>query len=165
MEKAFLSLGSNLGNRYDHILKAIELIRLLRLTKVSATSPIYETAPIEAKDHPPYLNCAVRIETDLTPAKLLLECEHLEVSMGRMFKGRTSPRIIDVDILLFGRQTVDLPDLKIPHKRMKSRAFMIRPLLDIEPGLCCPLSNESYSELYTTYLLNQKIELYEGQNS
>ena len=129
--RAFLGLGSNLGDRLAHLRDAVA-----SLSGVVAVSPVYETTPVGGPTNQPgFLNAVVVIETDLTPRQLLGVCHRLESAAGRQREERWGPRTLDVDILLIGDLVVDEPDLQIPHPRMWSRRFVVAPLLDVAPEL------------------------------
>ena len=129
--RAFLGLGSNVGDRRAHLRAAVDA-----LPDVAAVSPVYETDPVggpEGQD--PYLNCVVMLLTDRTPRQLLSLCRELESAAGRVRGERWGPRTLDVDVLLVGDMVVDDPDLRVPHPRMEERAFVLVPLADIAPDL------------------------------
>ena len=129
--RAFLALGSNLGDRERFIRDAVEA-----MPDVVAMSPIYETDPVGGPDgQPPYLNAVVELDTDLSPRELLDLCQGLETAAGRVRTERWGPRTLDVDVLLVGDLTVDEPDLQVPHPRMWERDFVLRPLADLAPEL------------------------------
>lgn len=130
-ERVFLGIGSNLASPERNVRAAIGHIR--SFANVLAVSRLYRTAPWGVADQPDYCNAAVLLETELTPSELLRECKALEVRMGRTPSVRWGPRLIDVDILLFGDQTVDEPNLTIPHPRLYERAFVLTPLADLDP--------------------------------
>lgn len=131
MTRAFLALGSNLGNRERYLRDAIAGI-----PDVVAVSPIYETGPIGgSSSQGPYLNAVVELDTDLTPRQLLDVCQRLEAAAKRVRKERWGPRTLDVDVLLVGDQVVDEPDLEVPHPRMWERGFVLIPLADLAPDL------------------------------
>lgn len=129
--RAFLSLGSNLGDRVAHLRDAVQ-----SLSGVVATSPIYETTPVGGPPgQPAFLNLVVELDTDLSPRELLGVCHRLESAADRNRTERWGPRTLDVDILLIGDLTMDEPDLQLPHPRMWSRRFVVAPLLDLAPEL------------------------------
>lgn len=129
--RAFLALGSNLGDRERYIQQAVE-----SLPDVVAVSPVYETEPVGGPEgQGPYLNAVVELDTDLTPRELLDWCRRLEDAAGRVRAERWGPRTLDVDILLVGDLVVDEPDLQVPHPRMWERDFVLRPLADLAPDL------------------------------
>ena len=165
MAAAYLGLGSNLGNRYAYIQDAIDRINRVGLIKITGVSPIYISEPLEVDNHPDYLNCALRIETGLSPGELHRECRGIESQMGRKSKGDLQPRTIDIDLLLYENYSLQEPELTIPHQRIKQRAFVLKPLTDIDPGLRCPLTDESYLEILETKLKEQKIMIFDGKAS
>lgn len=130
MTRAFLALGSNLGDRWGYLREAVTGI-----PDVVAVSPVYETGPVGGPDQGPYLNAVVELDTDLTPRQLLDLCGRLERAANRVRTRRWGPRTLDVDVLLVGDETVDEPDLQVPHPRMWKRAFVLVPLADLAPDL------------------------------
>lgn len=129
--RAFLALGSNLGDREAHIRAAVEA-----LPDVVAVSPIYETDPVGGPDgQGPFLNAVVELDTALSPRELLDWCRRCEAAAGRVRTERWGPRTLDVDVLLVGDLVVDEPDLQVPHPRMWERDFVLRPLADLAPEL------------------------------
>lgn len=129
--RAFLGLGSNLGDRWANLRTAVDA-----LPDVVAVSPVYETDPVGGPDgQGPYLNCVVMLITDRTPRQLLSVCRELETAAGRTRGERWGPRTLDVDVLLVGDAVVDDPDLQVPHPRMWERPFVLVPLADIAPDL------------------------------
>jgi 2-amino-4-hydroxy-6-hydroxymethyldihydropteridine diphosphokinase len=128
--RAFLALGSNLGDRAVTLAGAIA-----SLDGVAAVSPVYETAPVGGPEQGPYLNQVVEIDTALAPRELLDVCHRLEAAAGRVRAERWGPRTLDVDILWIDGVTVDEPDLAVPHPRMWSRRFVLAPLRDLAPDL------------------------------
>jgi len=151
--RTFLGLGSNVGDRLLNILKAIDLLKeFIRVEKVST---IYESEPWGVEDQPPFLNCVLLGETSLTPSELLKEIKRVEREVGRKERFRWGPREIDIDILLYEEEVVELPDLEIPHPYIRERDFVLVPLLEIDPDLKDPLSGE----VYARFLENLKTEL------
>jgi dihydroneopterin aldolase/2-amino-4-hydroxy-6-hydroxymethyldihydropteridine diphosphokinase len=132
--RAFLSLGSNLGDRMGTLRTAVA-----GLPDVVAVSPVYETEPVGGPDdQPPYLNLVVELATALSPRRLLEVAQRLEAAAGRVRAERFGPRVLDVDVLLVGDEEVDEPDLIVPHPRMAGRRFVVAPLADIAPDLVAP---------------------------
>ena len=146
-KKSYLSLGSNMGDRAALLKEAEQHLREHPQIKVETVSPVYETQAWPDPNQPMFLNAVVALETSLSAEELLQVCESIEQAMGRKEKGANTPRPIDLDILLYGNEVVDLPRLKIPHPRMKERAFVLRPLRDIAPGLTDPVTGEAYSDI------------------
>jgi 2-amino-4-hydroxy-6-hydroxymethyldihydropteridine diphosphokinase len=128
--RAYLGLGSNLGDRRAHLRGAVAAI-----PDVVAVSPVYETDPVGGPPgQSPYLNLVVALETDLSPRELLELAGSLEEGAGRVRGERDGPRTLDVDVLLVGHLTVDEPDLVVPHPRMWERRFVLAPLADLADG-------------------------------
>jgi 2-amino-4-hydroxy-6-hydroxymethyldihydropteridine diphosphokinase len=128
--RAFLGLGSNLGDRRRHLREAVAAI-----PDVVAVSRVYETAPVGGPEQGAYLNIVVRLETDATPRELLEICRAREAEAQRVRTVRWGPRTLDVDVLWVDGQVVDEPDLTVPHPRMFERAFVLMPLRDVAPDL------------------------------
>ncbi|MFA6305275.1 MAG: 2-amino-4-hydroxy-6-hydroxymethyldihydropteridine diphosphokinase [Candidatus Gracilibacteria bacterium] len=127
--KAYLSLGSNLGNREFFLKKAISEIK--KTAKIKKKSKIYETSPVGYKKQEDFLNMVIGIETTLSPQKLLKKLQEIEKKLGRERKTKNGPRTIDIDILTYEDTIVDEPNLKIPHPRMHKRKFVLVPLLEL----------------------------------
>lgn len=136
MSVAYLSLGSNLGDREANIRECI--VRLAALGKVIKTSSLFETEPMERQDQPWFLNCAVQLETELSPRELLAGIQKIEAELGRNRVVDKGPRTIDIDILLFDNQIVSDTDLKIPHPAMTRRRFVLEPLSEIAANVVHP---------------------------
>lgn len=134
---AYLGLGSNLGDRLATLRRAADLLRGEGGIRVEASSRVWETEPI-GPPQPRYLNAVLRLETDLEPLELLAACRRVEAALGRIRRERWGPRTIDVDVLLFDQRTVDEPDLTVPHPRMHERAFVLAPLLELDPEPMMP---------------------------
>ena len=130
MTRAFLGLGSNLGDRARHLADAISAI-----PDVVAVSPTYETDPVGGPEQGPYLNVVVELDTELSPRQLLEVCRAREEAAARVRTERWGPRTLDVDVLLVGDLVVDDPDLQVPHPRLWERAFVLIPLADLAPEL------------------------------
>ena len=128
--RALLALGSNLGDRWSHLRWAVAA-----LPDAVEVSAVYETAPVGGPDQGPYLNCGVRLETDLDARGLLEVAQDRELAAGRVRSDRWGPRTLDVDVLWVDGQTVDEPDLEVPHPRMFERAFVLVPLRAVAPDL------------------------------
>lgn len=135
----YLGLGSNVGDRAEHLRTAIEDLRSGGV-EVEAVSSVYETEPVGGvPDQPDFLNAAVRVRTDLEPLELLDLCKAVEVEGGRLIGGmRHGPRAIDVDVLLLGDVELEHERLTLPHREATSRRFVLVPLLELDPGLALP---------------------------
>ena len=141
----YLSLGSNLGDRQANLHAAIE--RLGQLGEVAAVSSFYETEPVDLAAQPWFCNCAVALATDRMPRQLLAATQAIEQALGRRRTQPKGPRVIDVDILLFGSSVVDLPQLTIPHPAMHLRRFVLEPLAEIAPEVRHPVFKRKVREL------------------
>ena len=135
----YLGLGSNLGDREQHLRAAVRLL-LENGVEVDAVSSLYETEPVgEILDQPDFLNAAARIRTELEPEQLLDLCKAIELEQGRIFGGpRHGPRALDVDLLLLGDLKLDGERLSLPHPELTSRRFVLAPLLELDPELTLP---------------------------
>ena len=142
---AYLSLGSNLGNREANLRDAIA--RLDAVGTVSTISSFYETEPVDFLDQPWFLNCVVLLETDLPPQTLLRRLLEIERSLGRERLQPKGPRLIDIDILLFGDEIIHEPGLTIPHPALHQRRFVLEPLAQIAPGVVHPVLKKTAQEL------------------
>ena len=131
MVKAYLGLGSNIGDRAHQLQQAIRIIDQYQYIDVTSISPIYETEPVGYTDQPQFLNLCIEIETTLDPQELLKRCLETEEALHRVRKIRWGPRTLDVDILLYGNEIIEEDNLIIPHPRMTERAFVLIPLNDI----------------------------------
>ncbi|MCR4424579.1 MAG: 2-amino-4-hydroxy-6-hydroxymethyldihydropteridine diphosphokinase [Firmicutes bacterium] len=139
---AYLSLGSNLGDRLGNLAAAVARLGAFGQVWDVETSGVYETEPWGRTDQPKFLNCVVRLSTSLDPFSLLAAVLGIEQALGRVRTGRVEdkwgPRVIDVDILLLGDLVTNTPILTIPHPRMWERAFVLVPLLDLAPEMRSP---------------------------
>ncbi len=142
---AYLSLGSNVGDRAANLREA--LAHLEEAGRLLAVSAFYETQPVEVPDQPWFLNCVAAIETEKTPREILQLALHIEAAMGRLRMRDKGPRKIDIDILLFGDWVVDEPGLKIPHPSMHRRRFVLEPLAEIAPEARHPALDKTAPEL------------------
>lgn len=133
MTVAVLGLGGNLGDRRGQIAAALDRLASRPQISVEAVSRLYETPPWGKTDQPRFLNMAARIATTLTPPALLEAILDIERELGRSRGERWGPRNVDIDILLFGSETLDEPGLRIPHPRLTERAFALAPLVDVLP--------------------------------
>jgi 2-amino-4-hydroxy-6-hydroxymethyldihydropteridine diphosphokinase len=153
---AYLSLGSNLGDRAANLKSAID--RLRDFGEVVAVSSFYETEPVEVIAQPWFLNCVVKLDTEKTPEQLLAGILAIEQEMGRERKQKKGPRTIDLDILLFGNSIVELPGLTVPHPAMHERRFVLEPLAEIAPEVRHPVLKKSILELRETLPTGQAVK-------
>ena len=131
MNQAFLSIGTNIGEREKNLQDAIHLLMGQNEVKVTAISSIYETAAVGYTEQADFLNIAVAVETTLSAENLLSVCQGIENDLGRVREFRWGPRIIDLDILLYNTETIETESLIVPHPRMFERAFVLVPLQEI----------------------------------
>ena len=142
----YLSLGSNVGDRADNLRRAIAALEDAG-ARVQKVSSIYETEPVDLREQPWFLNCVVKAETELPAVELLKKLRQIESLMGSKKIVPKGPRLIDLDILLFGDESVDTPELHVPHPRMHLRRFVLVPLAEIAPWLHHPAWDENAEEL------------------
>jgi 2-amino-4-hydroxy-6-hydroxymethyldihydropteridine diphosphokinase len=143
---AYLSLGSNLGDRAQNLRYAIS--RLKDSGVVGAVSSFYETEPVEVEAPQPwFMNAVVALETELMPEELLSRTLEIELEMGRRRTSPKAPRVIDIDIVLFGETILNIPGLVIPHPAMHRRRFVLEPLAEIAPQVEHPVLHKSASDL------------------
>ncbi len=140
MPRAFVALGSNLGDREVTLRAAVGRLRLLESTEVRAVSRFRNTDPVGYIDQPRFLNGAVELETELSPRELLDSLLALEQAFGRDRTAATpqGPRTLDLDLLLYGDETIAEPGLEVPHPRLHERAFVLEPLAELDPALEVP---------------------------
>jgi 2-amino-4-hydroxy-6-hydroxymethyldihydropteridine diphosphokinase len=143
----FLALGTNLGEREANLAQARKEIS--SVSSIQKESSIYETPPWGVIDQPAFLNQVLAAETSLSPVELLAAVKEIEAKMGRVPSVRYGPRLIDIDILLYGNTVLNTPTLTLPHPRMAERAFVLVPLLEIVPDQVSPVSGERLVALLT----------------
>jgi 2-amino-4-hydroxy-6-hydroxymethyldihydropteridine diphosphokinase len=131
-ERAYIALGSNLGDREEHLAAARAALAALPATRWIAASSVEETQPLAGMDQPPYLNQMVLLETSLEPRTLLAACQAIERSRGRVRTEHWGPRTLDLDIVRYGGRRIADPDLIIPHPELPNRDFWIRELAELE---------------------------------
>ena len=142
----YLSLGSNLGDREKNLRTAIAALADAKV-RVTRVSSFYETEPVDLREQPWFLNCAVQGETELPPLDLLRALRGIESRMGSKKLVPKGPRLIDLDILLYDNQTIETPELQVPHPRMLTRKFVLAPLAEIAPTLKHPRWEGTATEL------------------
>ncbi|SEJ88179.1 2-amino-4-hydroxy-6-hydroxymethyldihydropteridinediphosphokinase [Bhargavaea ginsengi] len=135
MNIAYLSAGSNMGDREVYLREAASRLNGLPGTELDRLSSIYETDPVGYEDQGAFLNMAFRLRTSLGAEELLDACLGIEAEIGRVRTIRWGPRVCDLDILLFNDENMETEKLTVPHPRMHERAFVLVPLLEVEPGL------------------------------
>ena len=146
MKIAYLSLGSNIGDRERLLQDALRLLHTTDL-RVVRISPVYQTEPQDVKAQPWFLNLVVEAETELFPRQLLARVQQIEKQLGRKRLAAKGPRTIDIDILLYGDSVVNAAGLVVPHPRMTERRFVLQPLADLVPELRHPVLRRTVKEL------------------
>jgi len=149
-ELVFIGFGSNVGDRLDFCDRAVTLLSLLPHSQLLGVSRLYETEPVNDHAQPGdgwFLNGVIKIETDISPKSLLDILQEIERALGRDEHHRSGPRTIDLDILFYGQQTIDEPDLVVPHPRMHHRRFVLMPLSELDPLFIHPLRQRTISQL------------------
>lgn len=144
---AYLLLGGNLGDREANLKKAIELVND-KIGHVIAISSLYETAAWGKTDQPSFLNQAVSLRTRLTALEVLAHALSIEQELGRVRKDKWGERLIDIDLILFGDEIINIPDkLQVPHPHMQDRKFVMEPLAEIAPEVIHPLLRETMLDI------------------
>ena len=147
--RAVLSLGSNLGDRFDHLARAAGLLTQTAGQTLVAASSVYETPPLSvAEDHGPYLNQVLILDSALPSADLLQCCQSVEHELGRPAdRAGNRPRTIDIDLISYGDERLPGPGLELPHPRYTQRRFVLIPLREVYPGYVDPVTGESLADL------------------
>lgn len=145
MVNVYIALGSNLGNKSENLELAIG--QLMDKCELINESSWYETEPVGFEEQDHFLNCVVKIETNLSVTQLLAFCKQIEISLGRVNMIKNGPRIIDLDILFYDDLIVDSEELKIPHPQMHKRRFVLEPLVEIDPNFIHPILKKPIKDL------------------
>lgn len=139
--QVYLGLGSNMGDKAQNLAQAVDLIEQIEKIDVTQKSSLYITAPWGKTDQDEFLNQVIEIKTELTPLELLHVLQEIEIKLGRLRNEKWGPRVIDLDILMYGEEIIDLQELKIPHPYLYERLFVLIPLQEIAPQLIFPDGN------------------------
>ena len=145
-EKAFIGIGSNVGNGTKNCMMAIKSISSDKRADLKSISSFYTTSPVSEIKQDDFINCAILVSWEGTPNELLEFLTDIENNMGRIRKIKDGPRIIDLDILLFGDKVLDEPSLTIPHKELHKRRFALIPCLEIDPNYILPTQKKPLNE-------------------
>jgi len=138
VEVVYIGLGSNLQNPHDQVRRALQELGQVPRTRVDRYSSLYRSAPLGPQDQPDYVNAVACLVTGLEPLPLLDALQAIEQAHGRVRERHWGARTLDLDILLYGDHVLDLPRLQVPHPQMHRRSFVLKPLLEIAPGLEVP---------------------------
>jgi 2-amino-4-hydroxy-6-hydroxymethyldihydropteridine diphosphokinase len=141
----YIGIGTNLGDRARNLHDALSLLG--NVVRVQRVSSIYESDPVGYADQPRFWNLVAQVATELAPEKLLEQLIAVEQQMGRTRSFRNAPRIIDLDILLYGDVVLDVPRLTLPHPRMSERAFVLKPLIELNPDLQHPITGQRFRDI------------------
>ncbi len=155
----FIGIGSNLGDKEGNIRRALQMLAEDGRISVVAVAPLYKTDPVGNRDQDWFLNTVAAVDTALPPLELLKVLSEIEDGMGRRRTVRWGPRVIDLDILLYGEERINMPDLQIPHPGVEERAFVAVPLADLHPGLMLPCGATA-AELAAELAEKQHVEKY-----
>lgn len=151
MNKSYLSLGSNMGDRLGMLREAVRLLKEHRKIDIMKISSLYETDPVGFTDQDAFLNMVVYLQTDLSALELLEVCQDIERKLDRKRDKRWGPRTIDLDILLYNKEELETEKLIIPHPRMHERAFVLVPLLELDPDQDFIEPQREGIEIWKTY--------------
>jgi 2-amino-4-hydroxy-6-hydroxymethyldihydropteridine diphosphokinase len=159
---AFLGLGTNVGDRLETLTACLWVLDETDGIAVEDVSGVYETAPWGVEDQDPFLNAVVRIRTTLDPHALLADCHRTEAAFGRDrdVEQRWGPRTLDIDLLLYGDEVIDTPDLVVPHPRLAERAFVLVPLMEVFPGGTIPPDGTRLTRVLTKLAPIEGVELF-----
>lgn len=146
-ETVYIGLGSNLGEPRDNIRCAVAALKSLAATRYIADSGLFLSKPMGPQDQPDYLNAVAQLETRLSPQDLLAALQQVEIDMGRVHERHWGPRLIDLDILIFGEQIISQPELEVPHTGIAAREFVLYPLSKLNPELVIPVHGKLSSLL------------------
>jgi 2-amino-4-hydroxy-6-hydroxymethyldihydropteridine diphosphokinase len=162
MAIVYLCLGSNIGDRVGYVQQATSLIGAIKDTKIVRTSSLYETQPWLEKETAWFVNAVIEIKTNLSPQDLLNECLRIEKQLGRIRNEEEhfGDRTIDIDILFYGKDIIEEEDLRIPHKYLDKRAFVLVPFLEINPDFIHPELDKSITDLYEELENPEMVYLY-----
>jgi 2-amino-4-hydroxy-6-hydroxymethyldihydropteridine diphosphokinase len=163
MADVFLGMGSNVGDKIGNIREALGLLNKSGKIAMVAISSLYETEPVGVSGQPEYVNCVVRLETELDPHSLLNLLKSVESILGRKPHSHLRPRPIDIDILLYDDIDLESLELVIPHSRLKVRRFALEPILEIDPEAADPITGKPLRE-FLNDVMTQKIKITASSN-
>ncbi len=146
MPRAWIGIGSNVGDRLEYVRRALGLMDALPDTKLVAVSSVYDTAPVGTTDQPRFLNAVAELSTDIEPLELLRRLLVIEGECDRVRRGVWGPRTLDLDLLLYDDVEIETEELTLPHPRARERAFVLVPLAELAPDLRFPGGTETAAE-------------------
>lgn len=156
MARAFVGIGANLGDAVAQVRGAIGALAALAGTRLVAASSLYRTAPVGHADQPDFINAAVLLETALAPRALLAALQAIEAGAGRVRTFKDAPRVLDLDLLLYGGAVIAEPGLAVPHPRLQGRAFALAPIVEIDPE--CEIPGRGRASDLLARLVGQRVE-------
>jgi 2-amino-4-hydroxy-6-hydroxymethyldihydropteridine diphosphokinase len=145
--KAYIGIGSNLGEREQHVRAALDALAALPDTTLTRASSLYDTEPVGGPEQPDFLNAVAELDTNLTPRQVFWNLMRIERQLGRVRTVRWGPRTIDLDLLLAGDAVIDEPDLQVPHPELTRRSFVLVPLVELDPLLRHPVTGETLLQI------------------
>jgi 2-amino-4-hydroxy-6-hydroxymethyldihydropteridine diphosphokinase len=145
--KAYVGIGSNLGEREQHVRAALDALAALPDTTLTRASSFYDTEAVGGPDQPDFLNAVAELDTDLTPRQLFWNLMRIERQLGRVRTVRWGPRTIDLDLLLAGDWVISEPDLQVPHPELTRRSFVLVPLVELDPMLRHPITGDTLLQI------------------
>ena len=162
--KAYLSLGSNLGDSVSLMQSAVDMLHNQPLISVERLSAFYRTEPVDAPMQSDFINCAVELTTNLNPESLLTVCLDIEEKFGRVRSGmKNTPRTLDIDIIFYSDVQLETNTLRIPHPQYVNRRFVLEPLKEIAPNFICPDTGSTVSEALNHCGDNSRVKLLESE--
>ena len=161
---AYLSIGSNIGNRLEIFQKALQLLDEHNEISVEELSSIYETDPVGYTNQACFLNAVLKISTSLQSEELLQTCLFIESQLGRKREIRWGPRTLDLDILLYNQENIETESLIVPHPRMQERAFVIIPLMELDPNIKLPNVNAALDDILNQIPDKEGVRLWKQKN-
>lgn len=161
MARAYIGLGSNLGDRMNYLINALYKLEKLPGLEIIAVSPIYETEPVGGPLQDRFLNCCVSLYTDLLPSRLLQQMLLIEEDLGRKRKEVWGPRTIDLDLLIYEEIIMRTPLLDLPHPYLVKRKFVLVPLSDLAPGLIIPGTGKTVVQFLQQNSHTKSVKLYQ----
>ncbi|WP_338471297.1 2-amino-4-hydroxy-6-hydroxymethyldihydropteridine diphosphokinase [Niallia sp. XMNu-256] len=164
MNQAYISLGSNIGNRSNYLKEALEALATTYPIELVNVSSIYETVPVGYTEQDLFLNMVAQLKTELSAFELLDACLDTEKKLGRKREIHWGPRTIDLDILLFNEENIKTEKLVIPHPRMFERSFVVIPLLEISPDTIIPSQNKPLSKIVDELTDKEGVQIWKEKN-
>ncbi|MFD6438533.1 2-amino-4-hydroxy-6-hydroxymethyldihydropteridine diphosphokinase [Peribacillus sp. NPDC060186] len=161
---SYLSIGSNLGNRLVTFQSAFQLLAENSRIELVSCSSLYETDPVGYANQDCFLNAVIKVNTDLKPEELLQTCMQIEQELGRKREVRWGPRTIDLDILLYNHENIETEILSVPHPRMHERAFVLVPLMEVDPDIKLPQMYTPLSGLLEQIPDKEGVRLWKAKN-